>query len=120
MKKRILITDDTAFMRMSLRNVLEQHGYEVTAEAVDGAQAVEKYMEVKPDLVTMDITMPNMDGITAIKTIIAKDPAAKIVVVSAMGQKGLVMEALSAGASDFVVKPFQPERILESFKKVIG
>lgn len=120
MEKRILITDDTAFMRMTLRNILEKNGYEVVGEAEDGIQAVEKYLQVKPDLVTMDITMPNMDGITAIKKIMAEDPAAKIVVVSAMGQKALVIEALSSGARDFIVKPFQPDRIVEALRKVGG
>lgn len=120
MGKRVLITDDTAFMRMTLRNVLEKNGYEVVAEAEDGFQAVEKYQELKPDLVTMDITMPNMDGITAIKKIMAEDPRAKIVVVSAMGQKALVIEALNSGAKDFIVKPFQPDRIVEALQKVGG
>ncbi len=120
MGKRVLITDDTAFMRMTLRNVLEKNGYEVVAEAEDGFQAVEKYQQVKPDLVTMDITMPNMDGITAIKKIMASDPQAKIVVVSAMGQKALVIEALNSGAKDFIVKPFQPDRIVEALQKVGG
>jgi len=118
--KRVLITDDTAFMRMTLRNVLEKNGYEVVGEAEDGYQAVEQYMSVKPDLVTMDITMPNMDGITAIKKIIEKDPKAKIIVVSAMGQKALVIEALNSGAKDFIVKPFQPDRIVEALQKVGG
>jgi two-component system chemotaxis response regulator CheY len=118
--KRILITDDTAFMRMTLRNVLVKNGYEVAGEAEDGIQAIEKYMEIKPDLVTMDITMPNMDGLTAIKKIIEKDPDAKIVVVSAMGQKALVIEALNSGAKDFIVKPFQPDRIVEALGKVIS
>jgi two-component system chemotaxis response regulator CheY len=118
--KKVLITDDTAFMRMTLRNVLEKNGYEVVAEAEDGFQAVEKYQELKPDLVTMDITMPNMDGITAIKKIMAEDPQAKIVVVSAMGQKALVIEALNSGAKDFIVKPFQPDRIVEALQKVGG
>ncbi|NMB35653.1 MAG: response regulator [Firmicutes bacterium] len=120
MGKKVLITDDTAFMRMTLRNVLEKNGYEVVAEAEDGFQAVEKYQELKPDLVTMDITMPNMDGITAIKKIMAEDPQAKIVVVSAMGQKALVIEALNSGAKDFIVKPFQPDRIVEALQKVGG
>ena len=120
MVKKVLITDDTAFMRMTLRNVLEKSGYEVVAEAEDGIQAVEKYQELKPDLVTMDITMPNMDGITAIKKIMAEDPQAKIVVVSAMGQKALVIEALNSGAKDFIVKPFQPDRIVEALQKVGG
>jgi two-component system chemotaxis response regulator CheY len=118
--KKVLITDDTAFMRMTLRNVLEKNGYEIVGEAEDGVQAIEQYSLVKPDLVTMDITMPNMDGITAIKKIIEKDPEAKIVVVSAMGQKALVIEALNSGAKDFIVKPFQPDRIVEALQKVGG
>ena len=120
MGKRVLITDDTAFMRMTLRNVLEKNGYEIAAEAEDGLQAIEKYKATKPDLVTMDITMPNMDGITAIKKIIEIDPEAKIIVVSAMGQKALVIEALNSGARDFIVKPFQPDRIVEALQKVGG
>ncbi|MGI6307368.1 MAG: response regulator [Dethiobacteria bacterium] len=120
MGKKVLIIDDTAFMRMTLRNILEKNGYEVVAEAEDGIQAVEKYLQIKPDLVTMDITMPNMDGITAIKKIMAEDPNARIVVVSAMGQKALVIEALNSGAKDFIVKPFQPERIVEALQKVGG
>jgi len=118
--KRVLITDDTAFMRMTLRNVLEKNGYEIAAEAEDGLQAIEKYKATKPDLVTMDITMPNMDGITAIKKIMEIDPEAKIIVVSAMGQKALVIEALNSGARDFIVKPFQPDRIVEALQKVGG
>ncbi len=120
MAKTVLITDDTAFMRMTLRNVLEKNGFEVVAEAGDGAQAVDKYKELKPDLVTMDITMPNMDGIEATKKILLEDPTAKIVMVSAMGQKALVVEALTSGAKDFIVKPFQPERILESLAKILS
>ncbi len=120
MGKKVLITDDTAFMRMTLRNVLEKNGFEVAGEAEDGQQAVDKYEAIKPDLVTMDITMPNMDGITAIKTIMQRDPNAKIVVVSAMGQKALVIEALNSGAKDFIVKPFQPDRIVEALQKVAG
>ncbi|MEW5919716.1 MAG: response regulator [Bacillota bacterium] len=118
MAKKVLITDDTAFMRMTLRNVLEKNGYEIAGEAEDGQQAVDKYGMIKPDLVTMDITMPNMDGITAIKLIMKQDPNAKIVVVSAMGQKALVIEALNSGAKDFIVKPFQPDRIVEALQKV--
>ena len=118
MAKKVLITDDTAFMRMTLRNVLEKNGFEVVAEAEDGLQAVEMYSTFKPDLVTMDITMPNMDGIEAIKRIMKDDPAAKIVVVSAMGQKTLVIDALNSGAKDFIVKPFQPDRIVEALQKV--
>ncbi len=118
MGKTVLITDDTAFMRMTLKNILEKNGYEVIGEAEDGKQAIDMYDEHKPALVTMDITMPNVDGLTAIKEIIKKDPNAKIVVVSAMGQKSLVIDALNAGAKDFVVKPFQPDRIEEALQKV--
>jgi len=118
--RQVLITDDTAFMRMTLKNILEKNGYQVVGEAEDGQVAVDKYLELRPDLVTMDITMPRMDGITAIKKIIEADPEAKIVVCSAMGQKALVIEALSAGAKDFIVKPFQAERIINAVQKVIG
>ncbi|MBT9148255.1 MAG: Chemotaxis protein CheY [Syntrophomonadaceae bacterium] len=120
MGRRVLITDDTAFMRMTLKNILEKNGYQVVGEAEDGQVAVDKYIELRPDLVTMDITMPRMDGITAIKKIIEANPEAKIVVCSAMGQKALVIEALSAGAKDFIVKPFQAERIINAVQKVIG
>jgi len=116
--KTVLITDDTAFMRMTLKNILEKNGYEIVGEAEDGKQAIDMYDQHKPELVTMDITMPNVDGLTAIKEIMNKDPEAKIIVVSAMGQKSLVIDALNAGAKDFVVKPFQPDRIEEALQKV--
>lgn len=118
MAKTVLITDDTAFMRMTLKNVLEKNGYEVIGEAEDGLQAVELYQQLNPALVTMDITMPKMNGVDAIKEIIKIDAAARIIVVSAMGQKSVVIEALNAGARDFIVKPFQPDRILEALQKV--
>lgn len=118
--KRVLITDDTAFMRMTLRRLLEQNGYEVVGEAENGADAVEKYSQLRPDVVTMDLTMPQMDGITAIREIMKIDPGARIIVVSAMGQKPMVIEALNAGAKDFLVKPFQPQRVLEAIQKVGG
>jgi two-component system chemotaxis response regulator CheY len=118
--RQVLITDDTAFMRMTLRNILEKNGYQVVGEAEDGQVAVEKYRELRPDLVTMDITMPRMDGITAIKKIMEIDSQAKIVVCSAMGQKALVIEALNAGARDFIVKPFQADRIINALQKVVG
>lgn len=111
MAKTVLITDDTAFMRMTLRNVIEKNGYEVVGEAANGEEAITLYQELKPDLVTMDITMPKVDGITAIKEIMKIDPQAKIIVCSAMGQKPMVIEALSAGAKDFLVKPFDAEQI---------
>ncbi len=118
MSKTVLVVDDTAFMRMTLKNMLEKNGYQVVGEGEDGLKGVELYKELKPSLVTMDITMPNMDGITAIKEIISFDPGATVVVVSAMGQKSLVIDALNAGAKDFVVKPFQPDRIAEALAKL--
>lgn len=118
MGKTVLITDDTAFMRMTLKNVIEKNGYNVVGEAGDGEEAVALYRELKPDMVTMDITMPKMDGITAIKEIMKIDPGAKIIVCSAMGQKPMVIEALSAGAKDFLVKPFDAERVVESLRKI--
>ncbi|NLJ74841.1 MAG: response regulator [Firmicutes bacterium] len=117
MPKKVLITDDTAFMRMTLKNVIEKNGFEVVGEAGDGEEAIAKYKELQPDLVTMDITMPKMDGITAIKEIMKIDPNAKIVVCSAMGQKPMVIEALNAGAKDFLVKPFDAERVVEALRK---
>lgn len=116
----ILITDDTAFMRMTLKNILTKNGFDIAGEAADGLEAVDKYKSEKPDLVTMDITMPNLDGIGAIKQIMSFDPNAKIIVCSAMGQKALVIEALNAGAKDFIVKPFQPDRIVGAVEKVLG
>lgn len=120
MRHRVLITDDAAFMRATLRNVLEKEGFEVVGEAANGQEAVELYVRLKPDLVTMDITMPVMDGIQAIREIMKIDPNAKIIVCSAMGQKPMVIEALSAGAKDFLVKPFEPARVVEAVKKVLG
>jgi len=116
--KTVLITDDTAFMRMTLKNVLEKNDYKVVAEAANGEEALQKYKDLKPDLVTMDITMPKMDGITAIKEIMAFDPNANIIVCSAMGQKPMVIEALEAGAKDFLVKPFQADRVVEALTKL--
>lgn len=118
MAKTVLITDDTAFMRMTLRNVIEKNGYTVVGEAADGEEAVALYKELKPDMVTMDITMPKMDGISAIKEIMKIDPNARIIVCSAMGQKPMVIEALSAGAKDFLVKPFDADRVVESLRKI--
>ncbi|HHU29399.1 MAG: response regulator [Bacillota bacterium] len=120
MGKGILITDDTAFMRLTLKNILEKNNFTIVGEAENGQVAVEKYKELQPDLTIMDITMPVMDGIAAIKKIKALDPDAKIIVCSAMGQKALVIEALNAGAVDFVVKPFQADRILQAVEKVLS
>lgn len=119
MAYRILIVDDVAFMRMMLKDILTKNGFEVVAEAADGVQAVEKYVETKPDLVTMDITMPEMDGIMALKEIRRIDPDAKVIMVSAMGQQAMVIDAIQAGAKDFIVKPFQADRVLEAVTKVL-
>ncbi|NLW08356.1 MAG: response regulator [Firmicutes bacterium] len=120
MSKRVLVVDDAAFMRMMIKDILQKGGYEVVGEAEDGKRAIEKYKELKPDLVTMDITMPDMDGITAVKEIRKIDENAVIIMCSAMGQQAMVIDAIQAGAKDFVVKPFQPERVLEAIKKVVG
>ena len=120
MGKSILICDDAAFMRMMLKDILVKEGYEVIGEAVNGADGVEKYNSLKPDLVTMDITMPEMDGIAALKAIRANDPAAKVIMCSAMGQQAMVVESIQAGARDFIVKPFQKDRVIEAIKKQIG
>lgn len=120
MSKRILIVDDAAFMRMMIKNILTEAGYEVVAEAENGKQAVEKYSELRPDLVTMDITMPEMDGISAVREIIGSDGKANIIMCSAMGQQAMVIEAIQAGAKDFIVKPFKPDRVLEAVTKALG
>ncbi|MGI9951188.1 response regulator [Moorellaceae bacterium AZ2] len=120
MGKRVLVVDDAAFMRMMIKDILTKNGYEVAGEAENGARAVELYQELKPDVVTMDITMPEMDGIAAVKAIRKMDPEAKIIMCSAMGQQLMVMEAIQAGAKDFIVKPFQQERVLQALKKVLG
>ena len=120
MGKNILIVDDAAFMRMMIKDILSKNGYTVAGEAENGIKAVEKYNELKPDLVLMDITMPDKDGIQALKDIKASDPNAKIIMCSAMGQQAMVIESIQAGAKDFIVKPFQPDRVLEAVKKVVG
>ena len=117
---KVMICDDAAFMRMMIKDILTKNGYEIAAEAENGQKAVEKYPEVKPDLVLMDITMPEMDGIQALKKIKEMDPAAKVIMCSAMGQQAMVIEAIQSGAKDFIVKPFQAERVLEAVKKVVG
>jgi len=107
---KVLIADDAAFIRMKLRKVLEELGLEVI-EAANGAEAVQQFNAHRPDLVLMDITMPEMDGLAALKAIVAQDAAARVVMVSALGQESVVMQALQGGAKDFVVKPFQPDQI---------
>lgn len=120
MAKNILICDDAAFMRMMIKDILSKNGYNVIGEAENGVKAVEKYKEVTPDLVLMDITMPEMDGIQALKEIRKVDAGAKIIMCSAMGQQAMVIESIQAGAKDFIVKPFQADRVLEAVKKVVG
>ena len=117
---RVLIADDAAFMRMMIKNILTQNGHEVVGEAENGAQAVVKYAELKPDVTTMDITMPEQDGIAALKEILAADPAAKVVMCSALGQEAKVIESIRSGARDFVVKPFQQDRVLAAVTKALG
>jgi two-component system chemotaxis response regulator CheY len=116
----IMIVDDNAFMRSTIKGVLTQAGFEIAAEAADGAEAVGAYPTANPDLVTMDVTMPNMDGITALKELLKQDPAAKVVMVSAMGQEALIVEAVAAGAVDFVAKPFEPERVVAAINKALA
>lgn len=120
MAKGILIVDDASFMRMMIKDILTKNGFEVVGEAENGVVAVEKYQELKPDLVIMDITMPEMDGIQAVKEIRSIDPDAKIIMCSAMGQQAMVIEAIQAGAKDFIVKPFQHDRVIEAVKKALG
>ena len=117
---RVLVVDDVAFMRMMVKDILSKNGYEVVGEAENGLKAIEKWQELKPDLTTMDITMPEMDGITAVKEIKKLDPSAKVIMCSAMGQQAMVVEAIQAGARDFIVKPFQPDRVLEAVRKAVG
>lgn len=118
--KKILIVDDAAFMRATLRKMLEKNGFEIVGEGENGEIGVEKYKELKPDLVTMDITMPEMDGLTALKAIMQFDSKAKVIMVSAMGQESMVKEAIITGAQTFIVKPFKEEYIVETLTKILG
>ncbi len=120
MGKRILIVDDAAFMRMMLRDILTKAGYEVAGEAENGKAGVDKFIELQPDLVTMDITMPEMDGITAVREIRKVRDDARVIMCSAMGQQAMVIDAIQAGAKDFIVKPFQPDRVVEAVRKAVG
>ena len=120
MAKNILICDDAAFMRMMIKDILTKNGYNIAGEAENGAKAVEKYNELKPDLVLMDITMPEMDGIQVLKKIKETDPNASVIMCSAMGQQAMVIESIQSGAKDFIVKPFQADRVLEAVQKVVG
>ena len=120
MAKKILVVDDAAFMRKVIKDTLSKAGYTELYEAVDGADAVQKYAEVNPDLVLMDITMPNMDGLEALKAIRGADGGANVVMCTAMGQESMVMEAVRAGARDFIVKPFKEDRILKTVTNILG
>ncbi|MGN0318953.1 MAG: response regulator [Lachnospira sp.] len=120
MAKNILICDDAAFMRMMIKDILTKNGYNIAGEAENGQKAVEKYAELRPDLVLMDITMPEMDGIEALKKIKASDPNASVIMCSAMGQQAMVIESIQSGAKDFIVKPFQADRVIEAVQKVVG
>lgn len=117
--KRVLIVDDAAFMRMTLKRMLEKNGFEVVGEAENGFTGVKKYNECRPDLVTMDITMPEMDGIQALKMIRGINPEARVLMVSAMGQEGMVREAIVSGAKSFVVKPFNEEQVVQIINKIV-
>ncbi len=120
MSHTVLICDDAVFMRTMISDILEESGYEVVGQAETGVQAIERYKTLRPDLVTMDIVMPDMGGIDAVREITSFDANAKILMCSAMGQQALVVEAIQAGAKDFVVKPFQPSRVLEAVQRVLG
>ena len=116
----ILVVDDAPFMRNSLGKLFRERGWTVVAEAANGKEAIQQYASLKPDVVTMDITMPEMDGISAVKAIRQMDPAARIIMCSAMGQQAMVLEAIQAGARDFIVKPFQADRVVEAVKKAVS
>ena len=116
---RVLIADDASFMRQMIREIIEPEGYEVVGEASDGVEVVEQYHELHPDLVMMDIVMPNRSGIDAVKGIVAMDPTARVVMCSALGQETLVTEAIQAGAKDFIVKPFKPESVVATLRKTL-
>ena len=118
MSKSVLVVDDAAFMRMMIRDILSHDGYTIH-EAVNGRDAVEKYAEIRPDLVTLDITMPEMGGLEALRLIRERDPGARVLIVSAMGQQQMIVEAMESGAMDFLVKPFQPTKVLETVKKCL-
>jgi two-component system chemotaxis response regulator CheY len=117
---RVLVVDDTAFMRKMVSDALAKGGHEVIGEASNGVEAVERYKELAPEVTTLDITMPEKDGISALQDILALDPSARVVMCSALGQESKVLEAIKSGAKDFVVKPFQPERVLDAITKAVA
>ncbi len=115
---KVLVVDDAAFMRISIKNYLTKNGFEVVGEAENGLVAIEKYKDLKPDIVTMDITMPEMSGLDAMKTIVGMDPTAKVLMVSAMGQEAIVRDAVLSGAKGFIVKPFKEEGLVNALRKL--
>jgi two-component system chemotaxis response regulator CheY len=117
---RVLVVDDAAFMRKMLGDALSKGGHEVVGEAGNGVEAVDRFRDLKPDVTTLDITMPEKDGLAALKEILTLDPAARVVMCSALGQESKVLEAIKAGAKDFVVKPFQPDRVVDAIGKALG
>ena len=118
MATRILIVDDASFMRMMLRNILTSHGYVIVGEAENGIKAIEAYQQLRPDIMLIDLIMPEMGGIEAVTKIVELDANAKIIICSAMGQQALVVEAMQAGAGDFIIKPFQPTSVIEAVQKL--
>lgn len=116
--KRVLIVDDAAFMRVSIKNMLTKHGYEVVGEAENGKVAIQKFQELDPDIITMDITMPEMDGLASLKKILAINPSANVVMISAMGQESMVREAVLSGAKGFIVKPFKEDIIISALNNL--
>ncbi|WP_020059517.1 response regulator [Bacillus sp. 123MFChir2] len=120
MAHKILVVDDAVFMRTMIKNLLQSNSdFEIIGEAENGIEAIQKYKELQPDIVTLDITMPEMDGLEALKEIIKIDANAKVVICSAMGQQGMVLDAIKSGAKDFIVKPFQADRVIEALTKVV-
>jgi two-component system chemotaxis response regulator CheY len=117
---RVLVVDDAAFMRKMVSDALTGGGHEIVGEAANGSEAVQRFQELRPDVMTLDITMPEKDGLTALREIIAVDPGAKVVMCSALGQESKVLESIKLGAKDFVVKPFQPDRVLSAIDKALG
>lgn len=117
---KVLIVDDASFMRMTIKQMLEKNGHETVGEAGDGIEAVKKYIEVKPDVVLLDITMPEMNGVEALKRIKELDPAAKVIICSAMGQQAMVAQAIQSGAKDFIVKPFEADRLIAAVDRVMS
>lgn len=117
---RVLVVDDAAFMRMTIKKMIEPEGYNVAGEAGNGVEAVQKYMEIQPDIVLLDITMPEMNGVDALKRIKEFDPKAKVVICSAMGQQAMVAQAVQSGAKDFIVKPFEKDRLVAALKRALG